>query len=115
MENRRHTNRRHRGGTGEGGPQQMGSVIAGLLARRGYAQVSVRDETQRAWATTVGDDFAGFTRAGNVRRGELEVFVQDSTVLQELTFIKAELLKKIAAALPDRNITKLRLKIGAID
>jgi len=97
------------------GPQAIGDVVAGLLARRGYAQTAAAEEMSEAWSAAAGAVFADVTRAGNVRRGELEVFVKDSAALQELTFIQTELLRKMAAALPDRGVQKIRFRIGAVD
>ena len=57
---------------------------------------------------------ASYSRLGNIRRGVVEVTVSNSTVLQELTFQKTELLKKITTALPDQKIRDLRFRVGSV-
>jgi hypothetical protein len=44
----------------------------------------------------------------------LEVFVANSVVLQELTFRKADLLRKLAEKLPQFKIRDLRFRSGAV-
>ena len=44
----------------------------------------------------------------------VEVTVCNSAVLQELTFRKTELVKKIATALPDQKIRDMRFRIGTL-
>src|SRR5262245_49670685 len=77
-------------------PQAMGDVMSQLLARRGYAQVQSAALCESAWQTAVGEKLAPHTRPGNVRRGVLEVLVATSSVLQELAFLKAKVIKQLA-------------------
>lgn len=93
----------------------MDSVIAELMARRGYAQQNTADERCDAWMTVVGKNIAKRTRAGNVRRGVFEVIVSNSIVMQELTFRKQELVGLLAKELPSENISDLRFRIGSIE
>ncbi len=44
----------------------------------------------------------------------LEVFVENSTLLQELTFQKQSLLAAIAGRLPDQKIRDLKFRLGPI-
>ena len=97
------------------GPQKMADVISLLMARRGYAQQQTAAISQQSWQQAVGKRFSGHTRAGNIRRGVLEVIVRNSAILQELTFQKKQLLKKMAETAGDRKINDLRFRVGAID
>ena len=97
------------------GPQKMAEVVAGLLARRGYAQVQTASTCDKAWRDAAGPRFALHSRPGNVKRGVLEITVRNSAVIQELTFQKKQLLARIAALLPDQKIKDLKFKVGPVD
>ena len=96
------------------GPQPLANAVNDLLARRGYAQIETTAACAAAWSAAAGAELARVSRAGEVRRGNLEVTVQNSLVLQELTFRKGELLRKLATLLPDQKIRQLKFRVGSI-
>jgi len=96
-------------------PKPMRNVMSQLLAKRGYAQVQTAAGCEAAWREAVGESLAGHTRPGNVKRGILEVLVRNSTVLQELAFIKAKAVKVLAKLIPEQQIKDLRFRVGTID
>jgi len=98
-----------------GSPQPIGNLLAQVLAKRGYARQSAAASFEDAWRESAGVKLAPFTRAGNVRRGALEVIVSNSTLLQEITFQKAALLQRLQALLPDEKIRDLRFRIGPVE
>ena len=55
------------------------------------------------------------TRPGNVRRGVLEVLVRNSSVLQELGFLKAKIVKTLTKLVPEQQIRDVRFRVGTID
>ena len=93
---------------------KMGSVIANLMARRGYAQVEESSERETGWQEVVGPALGPQTRSANIRRGVMEVIVASSAVMQELTFRKSTLLKQLAQRLPSHKIKDLRFRLGAV-
>lgn len=93
-------------------PQKMANVMSQLMARRGYAQQQSSADHEDAWREVVGTALAGQTRAGSVKRGVWEIFVGNSTIVQELTFRKKELLGKLAARLPQSKIRDLKFRVG---
>jgi predicted nucleic acid-binding Zn ribbon protein len=95
-------------------PQRIADTLSTLMARRGYAQLEATQERESAWKSAVGDPLACHTRVGNIRRGIVEVIVSNSAALQELTFRKAELMGKLATALPDQKIKDVRFRIGTL-
>ena len=99
---------------GMSGPKKIGDVVAGLLARKGYARVQSASAFETAWKEAAGK-LAEHSRPGNVNRGVLEVMVRNSAALQELTFQKKKLLTRLQAQLPDEKITSLRFRVGSID
>ena len=96
------------------GPQRIADTLSKLMARRGYAQIESAGERDEVWRATVGQQLAQYTRVGNIRRGVIEVTVSNSAVLQELTFRKADLVRRIAKALPDQKIRDVRFRIGTL-
>ena len=96
-------------------PQRIADTLSTLMARRGYAQLEAAGERDEAWKAAVGQQMAPHSRIGNIRRGVIEVTVCNSAVLQELTFRKTELIKKMATALPDQRICDMRFRIGTFN
>lgn len=98
-----------------GPPQRIGDVLAGLLARRGYARVLAASQLEAAWKEAAGEPLAGQSRPGAVRAGVLEVLVRNSAVVQELTFQKRRLLGRLKELAPGEKIKELRFRVGAWD
>lgn len=96
-------------------PQRMGSVVAQLIARRGYLQQQSTNDLTKAWEAEVSKvGAAGKTRIGKISRGILEVFVLNSALLQMLTFHKQSLAKAMKAAAGGSAIKDVRFKVGPI-
>lgn len=96
-----------------GQPQPIGDVLGELLARRGYGRVQSAARLAAAWSETVGPAWSPQSWPGSIRRGVLEVCVANSTLLQEMSFQKAELLAGLVARLPDERIRDLRFRVGS--
>lgn len=94
-------------------PKRIDEVVAQLVQRKGYAQVRALADYENAWQEAVGF-MASHTRVGNFRRGTLEITVENSLYMQELTFQKEELLIKIQDALPEANIKQIKFRIGNV-
>jgi len=84
-----------------------------LLARTGYDQEQATSALCDAWQLVAPDHLRDASRPGLVRRGVLEVFVSHSAVVQEMGFIKRELLNRLAAILPDEKIHDIRCRLLA--
>jgi predicted nucleic acid-binding Zn ribbon protein len=95
-------------------PQRLANVLAELMARRGYGRVQSTEAYEAAWRQAAGSLAAQYSRVGQLRRGSLEILVANSTLMQELTFQKAALVKKLAELLPDEGIRGLRFRVGTI-
>jgi predicted nucleic acid-binding Zn ribbon protein len=95
-------------------PKKIGDVMAQLITLRGYGRFQADAELAAAWQTAAGESLARDSRAGQVRRGRLEVTVNNSTIVQELTFQKQHILAELARQLPDAKIRDIRFRIGNI-
>lgn len=96
-------------------PVPIAEVLSELMSRRGFARVRTAEAFADAWSQAAGELMAGYTRVGEVRRGKLEVIVANSTLVQELTFQKPAILKRLGEQLPGERIRDLRFRVGAID
>ncbi len=96
-------------------PKSAARVIAQLMHQNGYGRVLSSGRLDEAWRTAAGPQVAGKTAAGKVRRGVLEVVVASSTLIQELTFQKKTLVRKLAELIPEESIRDIRFKSGAVD
>lgn len=94
------------------GPQRVGSVVARLLARTGYAQEQASEALAAAWATSAPAHLAGHSRPGLIRRGVLDVYVTHSAIVQEMTFHRSEIIERLKAKLPTAGITDIRCRMA---
>lgn len=99
----------------QGRLKPIADIMAQLMARKGYARERSAAAYGEAWRSAAGEAIGRFTRAGGIRRGALEVYVANSTLMQELTFQKPDLLEKLRQLLPDEKIANLRFRVGAIE
>jgi hypothetical protein len=96
-------------------PKKIADVVAQLITQRGYGRIGTDEQLTEAWQKAAGDPLARFSRAGKIRRGILEVWVANSTMMQEFGFEKTRILAAIQRELPDANIRDLRFKVGQIN
>jgi predicted nucleic acid-binding Zn ribbon protein len=100
----------------ERGPEPVGEILSRLFAARGWGRRQDRLRLEEAWQTAIGPEGAAHTRVGTLRRGVLEVYVDNAVLLQELAhFHRRRLLEQLRSRLPGTSITNLRLRIGAFD
>lgn len=94
--------------------KKMGDVVGQLLVKRGYANVQQASSLEALWNAAVGERFVLQSKAGQVKRGVLEVIVSNSAVMQELTFSKAKLIKALATTAADHQIKDIRFRVGKL-
>jgi predicted nucleic acid-binding Zn ribbon protein len=98
-----------------GEPRAVKEIVSEVLARKGFGRIRSIAALRSAWDAAVGPDFARQSEPGAIRKGVLEVVVSHSAVLQELTFQKADLVRKLAELLPDQPIRNLRFRVGDVE
>ena len=92
----------------------IGNVIAEIVSRKGIGRKKSLDQRQKAWREAVGETLAAVTRCGEIRRRRLEVIAANSIVMQELSFMKQQILSELRARDPDLRIDDLRFRVGSI-
>ncbi len=93
--------------------QSIGTLVSQLISRRGYAQSAATDQFHSVISAVVGRDLSNEISVGKLNRGVLRVFATDSVTIQELTFQKRAILKRIQSELPESKVTDIRFKVQA--
>lgn len=93
------------------GPKKVGDILGKVLARYGYTQTTAQMELEHAWREVAGERVHKRTRVGSLKRGVLEILVDNSTLLQELEgFQRQALLQKMQQTVQHSKIENLRFR-----
>jgi predicted nucleic acid-binding Zn ribbon protein len=96
------------------GPVPFREILSRLFAARGWGRRQGQLHLEQAWAEAVGAEHAEHTRVAGIRRGVLEVEVDNAALLQELAgFHKRRLLQEVRGRLPGTTLNDLRFRNGA--
>ena len=88
-------------------------VLAGVLGKHGIARELREHRILARWREIVGDQLADRTFPDGLERGVLWVRVKNSSWLHQLSFVKDDLLAKLAQELGDPPLVReLRFHIG---
>ena len=88
-------------------------VVEGLLQTQSLESKYREYSLQKRWDTIVGELISRHTNPDTVRFGRLHVLVDSPAWLQQLTFLKPQLLRKIEAHLGKTGIVKdIVLRLG---
>jgi len=97
-------------------PEGIGDILGRLFTARGWGRRQDRLHLERAWTEAVGAGNAAHTRVGAIRRGVLEVVVDNAVLLQELAhYQKRKLLEALRKRLPNTPLNDLRFRAGVVD
>ena len=95
-------------------PAHVGELLADLLSGlRRDGDTPMLALFQR-WEALVGPDIAANARPVGFKGPLLLVHVASSVWMQQLQFLKAELIDRINAGLPDVRVSEIRFKIGPV-
>ena len=96
--------------------QHAADAIGGILGKHGIARELREHRILARWREIVGETLADRTFPDGLERGVLWVRVKNSSWLHQLSFVKDDLLAKIAAELGNPPIvSELRFHIGPRD
>lgn len=99
---------------GERGPEPLGEILSRLFLVRGWGRRQERLRLEAAWNAAAGADVAAHSQVAGLRRGVLEVTVDNAVLMQELAhFRKRSLLEALRRHLPGLTLTDLRFRAGA--
>jgi len=91
--------------------RRMGTLVSQVMAQRGYGQRSTGDQLQNVVSGAVSPHLRSSLRVGNLRSGVLYIYASDSVTLQQLTFEKRTILRRLQAEMPGSCIADLRLRV----
>jgi predicted nucleic acid-binding Zn ribbon protein len=96
------------------GPEPLGEILSRLFALRGWGRTQDRLRLESAWRDALGESCIEQTRVGMLRRGVLEILVNNAVLLQELAhYRKRALLARLHALLPNVPLHDLRFRSGS--
>jgi len=93
-----------------GEPRRVGDILAPAL---GQLAGSAQARAYGAWARAAGDQVSGGARPRNFARGTLTVECSSSVWANELTYLSAEILRRMDAVAPGHPVTKLRFLVAS--
>lgn len=97
----------------EKGPEKIGDILGRLFVAKGWGRKQERLKLEKSWAEAAGQEYAEHTRVLVLKKGVLEVSVDSSVLLQELSqYQKRPILAKLRKLLPALVLTDLRFKYG---
>ena len=95
------------------GIESLKEVLSRLFAARGWGRRQARLHLEKAWEEAAGPKIAPHTRLSGVRRGAMEIEVDNAVLLQELAmFQKRALLVKLRELLKGTTVNDLKFKAG---
>lgn len=92
----------------------VSSVLAKLAKRLGLETKLLEAQLRRHWPEIAGDQIAAHTRPDQIRFKKLHLIVANSVWLQQLTFLKPTLLKKINEAAGSEIVADILFRVGEI-
>jgi len=95
-------------------PVHIKSVISDLLKKHSYAKKSSLFKIAEIWETAVGEGLAHNTSPWKMKGKTLEVHVPGSSWLQQLNYLKADMIQKINAYLGEECLDDIRFSIGRL-
>jgi hypothetical protein len=90
------------------------SVLTRVLKSHGMEGRMREYLLQQYWTEIVGDHMAHHTWPDSIRHNKLYLLVENSTWMQQLLYLKPELLSKINAAAEGEPLTDIVFRIGPV-
>jgi hypothetical protein len=94
--------------------QPLGDVLIPVLKRKGITVSLAHLRLARAWREAVGPRISAQTKPETVRRGVLYVKVSSSAWMQQLHYLKADIMAKLNCALGKEEIGGIFFSLGEI-
>jgi hypothetical protein len=93
-------------------PTPLSTVISELIQKKGLARVQGNAQLIGIWKSVVGEKVSSQTKVLGLKRGVLEVGVDNSALMNELaSFQKAGFVRKLQKEHSDHKISDIRFKL----
>jgi|GEM_PF-1135387 len=96
-------------------PPAMANVMSKLISKRGYAEIQTTSNQRELWEKIAGSRMAAHSRPGKVRGTAWEIFVRNSVLLQEFSFVHSKLVKSLQQECPETKVKSLKFKVGPVE
>ena len=90
----------------------LSAIVEHFIRNRGLEGKQRERNLKNGLDEIVGEPISSHTRPDTIRFGTLHVLVDNSAWLQQLTFLKPELMKKIERYLGEGVIKDIALRLG---
>ncbi len=93
-------------------PQPIADVLKNVVEK--LSQTKEKDSVKifSVWPKVCGKEFARHTHSGDLKRGTLQVFVDESAWLYQANLQKEELLEALQKKIGKEKIQKIVFRIG---
>lgn len=94
---------------------RLGDILPQMMARYGLQRRGNIDRIVEAWASIIAEtdaNYANVTQVVGFQRGTLEISVPHSAFVQELSFLQADLLARMQAAVPGEKFKKIKFLVS---
>jgi predicted nucleic acid-binding Zn ribbon protein len=88
-------------------PQQLGSVLGGLVEERGWQRPIADARVFADWASLVGADIAAHCQPANLHEGELRISAESTAWATQLRLMAGQLLASLARELGPHTVRKV--------
>src|SRR3990172_3936186 len=95
-------------------PIRLNAVIKGAFPNIGLGTLLMEHEIRKNWQLVMGDSLSRKTLPGRLRNKTLYVTVSSSAWMNELSFHKREILKKIGEIIGKDAVTEIIFKPGNV-
>ncbi len=96
------------------GLKPLPDILSRFLKTHGMAIPMLECRLQQHWCEIVGDHVARHTWPESIRHRKLYLVAENSVWLQQLLFLKPELLAKINGAADGEALTDIVLRVGTV-
>ncbi len=94
------------------GFDSFSSILEAVAERLGLSAKLIEQRIAREWADIVGEQVATHTRPESIRGRRLSVLVDHSVWMQQLSFLKPDLLRRIRVHTGGETVQDLVFRIG---
>lgn len=93
----------------------VASVLSGIARRHGLEAKLLEHKLLKNWPAIAGEPIASHTRPDQIKFKKLYLVAENSVWLQQLTFMKPELVQKINDAAGSNLVADIVLRVGSVE
>ncbi len=98
----------------KGSAQTIGDVLKNVIGQLSQAKVKDIAKILSSWTAIVGKELARHTKPAGLRKGTLQVFVDDSCWFYQANLQKEQLLQALKKKIGEKKVQEIRFRIGNI-